>query len=327
MRIPESIRNKFHTAGLFFVVACCLFIPLSSSIMGGTAILACLCWIISGRAFSLPRLMFSNIHLLLAVTLFILLSAGVYYSPADLSTSLSTLKKYRELLFFAMTATLFMGNARIAKLAENSFITGCIVLLALSYSMFYSIIPMEKWGYSTVYHITHSFFMAILAFWSLQRAFDSRQFRYLWLLLFGGVSFNLFYIAPGRTGMLVYAALILLTLFQRLPLKKSLGATAVACLLVVVTFNTSTNFSSRVKDAVDEIQTYQAKSSRSSLGMRFDWWQNSVDLIRQKPIFGHGTGSFKVAQSELVRNTKTKITDNPHNEYLLLGVQTGLVGL
>jgi O-antigen ligase len=127
--------------------------------------------------------------------------------------------------------------------------------------------------------------------------------------------------------MLVYVPLVMLTLFQRLSLKRSLGAMLAACLLVGVTFATSTNFSSRVQEAVNEIQNYQATSSRSSLGMRFDWWHNSIELIRLKPIFGHGTGSFEAAQRELIKESQTQSTDNPHNEYLLLGVQTGLLGL
>ena len=90
---------------------------------------------------------------------------------------------------------------------------------------------------------------------------------------------------------------------------------------------TSTNFSSRVREAVAEMNNYQAESSRTSLGMRFDWWQNSLALIEQKPVFGHGTGSFKAAQADLIKGSETQPTDNPHNEYLMIAVQTGIVGL
>lgn len=326
MNKAGRLRDKFKDAGVVLIIACCFFIPISSSLMGATAILAFLCWIFSGRILSLPSLMMSNTTVLLSVSLFFLLFIGVFYSPADASGAFVTLKKYRELLFLAMVVSLLGDNGRAAQLAENSFVAGCIVLLSLSYGMFFSILPMEKWGYSTVYHITHSFFMAILAFWSLHRAFGSRKYLYLWLLLFVAASINLFYIAPGRTGMLVYGTLLLLTFFQRLPPKKSIPAILLACLLAVVTFSTSPNFSSRVREAVSEIQHYQPASSRSSLGMRFDWWQNSMDLIGQKPIFGHGTGSFKAAQSALIKNSQTESTDNPHNEYFLIAVQSGLVG-
>lgn len=320
-------RNRINTAGIFFIVASCFFIPFSSSLMGATSTLACVCWFLSGKAFSLPRLMLSNKLVFLALFLLLLLIAGLFYTPVNMGDALFTLKKYRELLFFTMTISLLGANDKAAKYAENGFVIGCILLLTISYAMYFSIIPMEKYGYSTVYHITHSFFMAVLAFWCLQRTFDSRKHIYLWLPVFIAASINLFYIAPGRTGMLVYVALIFLTLFQHFSVKNSILATLVACLLIALTFITSSNFSSRVREAVTEVQNYQSESSRTSLGMRFDWWHNSVDLIYLKPIFGHGTGSFEAVQGELIKETKTKPTDNPHNEYLLIGVQVGLLGM
>jgi O-antigen ligase len=295
--------------------------------MGVTASLALVFWLLSGAVFSLPRLMQDNLSVALAILRFFLLMGAVSYSPVPLNDSLSFFKKYRELLFFAMVVSLFKNNANAAELAESSFVAGCIVLLVVSYAIFFSLIPSERFGHSVVYHITHSLFMAVLAFWSLQRSFDSQQYRYLWLALFLLATINLLYIAPGRTGMLIYFTLIILTFFQRLSWRKSLAAMIVAALVVGITFFTSSNFSTRVKEAVDEIKSYQAESSRTSLGMRFDWWLNSVELIKEKPAFGHGTGSFKAVQTALISGSDTQITDNPHNEYLLIGVQTGLFGL
>jgi O-antigen ligase len=59
--------------------------------------------------------------------------------------------------------------------------------------------------------------------------------------------------------------------------------------------------------------------------MRFDWWNNSAALIKESPVIGYGTGSFRAAQL-LVRNKWTKRTANPHNEYLLIFVQLGIIG-
>ena len=61
--------------------------------------------------------------------------------------------------------------------------------------------------------------------------------------------------------------------------------------------------------------------------MRFDWWHNSLSLISEKPYFGHGTGPFEAEQAKIIKGTKTMKSDNPHNEFLLLGVQVGLVGV
>ncbi len=320
-------RNMTSTAGIFCVVLSCFFIPFSTSLMGATATLAAVFWVLSGDVSSLPQLMKKNVSVSLAIALFLLLIIGLTYTPVPLNDALDFLKKYRKILYFAMVVSIFRDNVGAARLAEDSFIAGCIVLLFISYSILFSIIPSDRFGFSVVYHITHSLFMAILAFWCLQRMFESRQYIYLWLGLFLLATINLFYIAPGRTGMLIYIALIILTLFQRLSWKKLLPATILVSIIVGITFFTSSNFSTRVNEAVDEMRGYQAESSRTSLGMRFDWWQNSIDIVRQKPIFGHGTGSFQAVQENLIKDGDTQSTDNPHNEYLFLAVQAGLVGL
>lgn len=324
----KSTQNSLNTASVYCTICCCFFIPLSSALMGAFAVAAFVFWIFSGKVSTIPLILKKSVPSLFAFSLFFLLTAGLFYSPEPLSDAASTLKKYRELLFFVMTVSLFHNAPRKAERAESAFIAGSIVLLSLSYAMFFSIIPTEKFGYSTVHHITHSFFMAVLAFWCLQRGISSQKYKYFWFLVVLLSAINLFYIAPGRTGMLVFIALVLITFLQRLSLKKSILAIMAACLLITGFFLTSNNFASRIKLAVHEIEHYQNddRKNRSSLGMRFDWWKNSVELIRQKPVFGHGTGSFEWRQITISRGTKVKTTDNPHNEYLLLGVQVGLVG-
>lgn len=322
-------RAKLNTASIYLTICCCFFIPFSSSLMGATAIAAFVFWLLSGNISSLPTLIKQNPAILFALLLFSLLTVGLFYSPIPLDEAAPVLKKYRELLFFVMAVSLFQGDPQKCGYAENAFIAGCILLLSLSYLMYFGIIPVEKYGYSTVYHITHSFFMAILAFWCLQRFLDSKKYRFVWFFFLLLACINLFYIAPGRTGMIVFIALALLSLLQKLSPKKSLLAVAILIILLTVSFLTSENFGSRIKLAVTEIQNYQTHEteSRTSLGMRFDWWANSIVLIKQKPIFGHGTGSFNKVQAGLIETTKTKSTDNPHNEYLLIAVQSGLAGL
>jgi len=329
MRKQKASQNKFHTAGIFSIIAACFVIPLSTSLTGITTALACVFWILSGKAVTLPRLALSNHLVFLSLLLFLIFIAGLSYTPVPLDEAFSILKKYRELLLFPIVISLTMENDDACRFAENSFFLGCVFLLMISYGMFFSIIPLYKYGFSLVYHITHSFFMAILAFWCLQRMLDSKQYIYLWLVLFIVTTINLFYIAPGRTGMFVYVILMILAFFQRFSLKKAISATLLVTTLIALTFATSQNFSTRVLEAVNEMKTYQStsESSRTSLGMRFDWWQNSVELIKQKPILGHGTGSFAAAQEKLIKDTKTKPTDNPHNEYLLIGVQVGIPAL
>lgn len=323
----KQMVQKIETLGLYSLLASCFFLPFSSSLMGATTILALVCWILSGKIAGLPKLMFTNVVVFFAMTLLLLLATGLFYSPVEISDALSSFKKYRELLLLAMAVSYLQGRQQKAQAAEHLFLIGTVLLLAISYAMYFGVIPNEKYGYSTVYHITHSFFMALLAFWCLQRLIVGKHYKLFWGLLVIATCINLFYIAPGRTGMLVSIALLLLTVFQHLSFRKSLGGVLICLLLVTGSYYTSDNFSSRVQEATNEIIHYEQGSSRTSLGMRFDWWLNCLSLIKEKPIFGHGTGSFEKVQEKLIDGTQTMKSDNPHNEFLFLGVQAGLVGV
>ncbi|SDP10082.1 O-antigen ligase family protein [Desulforhopalus singaporensis] len=329
MEVRSKIKQFSLKAPLFFVVICCFFIPLSSALMNVSALLMLFFWIITGGFRTRIPLSFKTFIGVVAFLLFLLFSIAVYYSPVPLEESLAVLKKYRELFYITMLIVLLHSRASVARKAEISFALGCTVLLGISYAMYFSLIPTDKYGYSTLYHITHSFFMAFFGFWCLQKIMFRKRFLVVWAGFFIATVFNLFYIAPGRTGMLVFCALLILALFQHLSWKKSLSAVIAVAVLMTAVFFTSDNFSTRVKEAVSEVRNYHATSSRTSLGMRFDWWYNSIELIRTKPLLGYGTGSFAAVQGELIENehTRTKASDNPHNEYLFIGVQTGLVGL
>lgn len=321
-----NFKKIFLQCGTVFLVAACFSIPFSTSMMGGFSLLAFLFWILSGRIATLPKLVLTNGTVAVSLLLFLLLAVGVAYSPIPFGDGLSYLKKYRELLFFIMTVSLFFRSESSAKAGQYAFVTGCIVLLIISWLMYFEVIPTKKYGYSTVYHITHSLFMSVLAFWCLQQYLSTRKYLTLWSSIFFGATINLLCVTPGRTGMLIYFSLILLTLLQHFSWKRILPALTALCLFFGATYFISDNFSGRIKEAVTEIETYQAGSSRTSLGMRFDWWQNSLTMIEQKPLYGYGTGSFQEVQKEMIKGTRTMPTDNPHNEYLLLATQAGLPG-
>jgi len=85
-----------------------------------------------------------------------------------------------------------------------------------------------------------------------------------------------------------------------------------------------------MQSAHDDVQAYGAGLSETSLGWRAEFWQNTLRMIRQHPVLGGGTGSFASEYREQAakqRLPSDHATVNPHNEYLLVWSQQGLVGL
>jgi O-antigen ligase len=311
----------------YAVIGTCFAIPLSTSIMDICSALVVLFWLLSGKAMALPRLLGRNPVAFVATTLFLYFAVAMLYSPAEIGKAFSVLMKYRELMLLPIVITLASDNELLIRRAENAFLAGAVLLMLVSFLMAASLLPLAKYGYSLLFHITHSFFMATLAFWSFQRAIDHRRYRPVWILIFFLATANIVFITPGRTGMVSYAVLMVLACMQRLNLKGKIAGCLVLFLLIPACFYTSKNFSSRIQLALQDIIHYEPGLSRSSLGMRLDWWNNSVELILERPLIGNGTGSFAIKQQELIKGTKTKPTDNPHSEYLFIGVQLGLTGV
>ena len=103
-----------------------------------------------------------------------------------------------------------------------------------------------------------------------------------------------------------------------------LGAIAFAALLLIP--NKATD---RIVQGVDEIKVCMAASAddvndacRSSMGQRSAFAIEAVRLIKESPILGHGAGGFYYENPEI--NYKI---NNPHNQYLLETIQSGIVGL
>jgi len=323
----EQRTGILVNCGVFFVILTCFSIPLSTSLMGLSSSLVLLFWILSGRFFKLPQLLSTSPVALLSFILFILFIVGMSYSPVSYEESFKTLLKYRELLLIPAVISLMQGNRKGIQAAKDGFVTGCILLLLISYGIYFSIIPSERYGCSILYHITHSFFMAVLAFWTAHRAFDSKQYQYFWIIIFLLTAGNLIYVTPGRTGMLIFILLMLLLVIQRLSWKQQLIGLFILSSLFSTAYFASENVSTRLNNGWTEIKNYKHGKARTSLGQRLDWYTNSIDLLKQKPFFGHGTGSFMIVQKKVVESRVTKKTDNPHNEYLFIGVQLGWVGL
>jgi len=74
----------------------------------------------------------------------------------------------------------------------------------------------------------------------------------------------------------------------------------------------------------------------SSLRSRFLIWQSTIDMIKDKPLFGSGLGTFPLYhlnyQADFLQKNPEYLdfagkAGEAHNEYLQLGAETGIIGL
>jgi O-antigen ligase len=178
--------------------------------------------------------------------------------------------------------------------------------------------------------ITHGLLAAFTAF--LFALLALREARWPQRVLFAVLALvafkNVAFIAISRTAYLVLA---LLALYLSFILFRKRGL-VIMCLILgalfAAAYSASGVFRERVDTVVSETGDRQGPwPSRESVTLRLEWYQRSLDIVREHPLLGSGTGSFPHAFAETVKGTETAHVSNPHNEYLLIAVQTGLVGL
>lgn len=79
----------------------------------------------------------------------------------------------------------------------------------------------------------------------------------------------------------------------------------------------------------DIIGYFEQGNKNSSLGARFDMWENTIAAITEKPILGHGGigyDNFRERQMKANKMAKTTYFNSLHNQYLEASVKRDLIG-
>lgn len=144
---------------------------------------------------------------------------------------------------------------------------------------------------------------------------------------------NVFFILAGRSGHIVAISLISLTIMWELPKKYRSVIIFLPFVLAIGLFFSSNKVRDRLTLVQTEVQSYSndAQTDTSS-GVRLRFWITSLQSIREHPVMGTGVGSWTSEYNRLQRENNALHRDvdqngNPHQEYLLWGVQLGIPGI
>ena len=139
------------------------------------------------------------------------------------------------------------------------------------------------------------------------------------------------------TGMRIFwpVLVVLPILFVLLAIRSRLRAMAVAavlCILAGAGAMAAYEFSSlvrmRVEAAMNDLQKIDKGQMDNSIGMRLVIWETALELISEKPFFGHGPGhiSARMLERNLARGNHDFSFSHYHNFVLTEMVRAGAVG-
>lgn len=257
---------------------------------------------------------------------------GMLYSVAPLSQTISGFFKYNKILYLVFLLPLFTGRKwRIV--AENVLMVAVFLDIIVCAFALHGVTISEKFypgGYMH-YAINTSAILGFILFILINRIIDNKEQRYLNLTLFCIGFFSLFFMYIERTGQLVFLGLIALGLWQRFRARGVLISLVTIPLIFGALFLFSPKFHDRIVIGVEDISAYvktSGKDNNTSLGLRLAFTEYSLKAIKNHPFFGNGTGSFKFAYVETQGpGVSSKPLQDPHNEYVNVLVQLGILGL
>lgn len=267
---------------------------------------------------------------------------GCLYGSGSLSDKLHYLGKYLTLLAVPLLVPLFTARAsRVHALA--AFCAAMLLTLALSCLIRLGWLPTGLLplmatpnpadGPNAIVFklaITHGFLMAFAAFLLAVGAAqaESLRVRRALTVLAALAAFNVLFMVIGRTGYVVLAALGVYFFFCRFG-RRGVVLAALGLLFVCAAADQwSEAFHERASKAIAEASAWKpGRGDQTSIGLRFDYYTNTLAIVRDQPLFGVGIGGFELAYQQKVADTGMAPSNNPHNQYLLIAAQLGLVGL
>lgn len=256
---------------------------------------------------------------------------GVFYGVGSGPEKLDALKSWRKLLLLPMAAVLLteaLWKQRLAWILIGAAGIGLLLSYAGFIGLFGSAIVFHN-------HATQGIFFAAAAFAAAALLWVPPQplSKAMRLTLGAGVALlmvNIIFITPGRGG---YLALLVLTVAAAWGMFRGwrrLWLTLLLPLLIMALLAISPAANQRLTVAVNDMLEYRQAEQYSDMGIRMVMWGNTLQVIRERPLLGHGTGGLRTAYQRQVAGVPGWhgiVVDDPHNQFLKITAEHGLLGL
>ena len=330
-------QEKIEKIAKFFLISAVFFMPISTAATNIFMFLTLVAWCLSGGFTVRWEMLRGNSFVHATLLMFFIVILGSLYSSGNREDITYQLFKYGKILFILPAITL-VQDQKWREAGINAFCAAMLITLILSVVSAIWPMPFVKGtagGASNNHfvfrdHIAQNLMMSFFALIMLARGLiEKNKKRKLVYILLGLVAiFDILFLVLGRTGYVSLALnLVVFVLFLN-TWRERILASSIFAVIIVLTLHYSSGFNSRVNIAVDEYKTHQS-NDLSSVGQRIEFLKKSVELIKERPWAGFGTGAQR---KELCRVADSSEWCNvgqihPHNQFMAIGIQLGGLGI
>lgn len=334
-RLPALARYADRSAR-GSAIALGFSIPISVALDNLLLLFAVVGWLASGAYRDKLSTIRQNAVCAAALVLLAVLAIGTLHGEQSLRDAALHFKKYLDLLYIPVFACLFR-DAATRRHALLALAASLALVLALSLLLKLGVLPSTALTTGdavspTVFklRLTHNILMAFGAFlfaWLAVTEANARL-KFTWAVLAALAAINVTMMVQGATGYLILGGLILL-FGHGLGHWRGFGVASAAVTLAAIMLTSLPGpFKERVSLIGQELRGWEARQPQStSIGLRLEFYRNTLGIIRDHPLIGVGTGGFPKAYATRVRGTGMAETRNPHNEFLNIAAQLGAIGV
>ena len=342
--MPEKTeRNLSYTVCVFFLQIIVFLMPINQSYLSpiiGLWILSVI-WVMIVSKFKV----YFSLPSILLIAFYLLLMCGISWSDNkdigwfDMEVKMS-LTIFPILFFF-----LRFSHAELKRIIK-SFLFGLLIssvfLGAFAIKNFYDSHLVDDLFYTNLSYIIHpsylSSYFVIAIFIILYDLYSKRlklfknQLSYLFL---AGWLFVFNILILSKIGIITSVLIIIIfLLFRIINYKKYiegliifLGISGV----LIFSYQNSPYVKQRMYEMFVGVNSTNADYENSSSSIRIKIWNESMELVKEKPLIGYGTGDVReVLMQRYFENNISLAYEkqlNAHNQFIQIALAVGLVGL
>lgn len=269
----------------------------------------------------------------------ILIVLSSFWSDASLEIKKEAIISWRKIILLPMVVSL-INTSNLKDRLITTFIIFSTVIAVFSWCLYITEISFSKLPNEILRnHVTQTMVFFLSAFFSINLLIykQNLSLKYKGFLIAALIILlsNSFIISTSRSGYLLG---LVLTVFCGFFIggKKSLIVTPALLLLMSLFLYLSPTANNQVKKAVSNIVEVESAEEYSSAGIRMVFWENTIKIVSPPTVLGSGLKSFeseyeKVILKQEASKTRTSwksiVSSDPHNQYLLILVEQGLLGI
>ena len=270
------------------------------------------------------------------VLLMVVLSATLW-SVAPFDVALKAWTGWRNFIWLFIALAIF--ETRASKLGFAAIFVTAAAAAAIASFFAFDFGPAQAQsdvagGIILRNHVTQGMALTIGALLSLVLAKHSRRGSWQqWTCGAAAIlmAANVVFVTYARSSYVALAVTLIVAALGMSRGRARLAALATLVAMACVVLWASPLINQRFERGLQEIRQAGDSAEITSMGIRPVMWQMTAVIVREAPLFGHGLGSFPEQYRRVVTQRysgwRATLTADPHNQYLLILAETGLLGL